>query len=616
MGEQGGSGEATHVLPDHSERFFTRYDSWGIRFTFHASRFTSPSPLGTDQSLLPVKTRVIKRREQVILRRPIRDPDQRRAYMQWIAPSEKDTATDALEKRLWDAADQLRANSGLNAAQYSTPVLGLIFLRFADVRFAKIRAGLEKMASSSRRGSRVDEPAAYHAEGVLYLTPNARFEKLLHMPEASNAGKAINEAMRDIEKHNPQLAGVLPKTYEIFNSTLLKELLKRVSEIPATIDYDAFGRIYEYFLGEFARTEGQKGGEFYTPSGIVRLLVEVLEPYHGRILDPACGSGGMFVQSARFVAQNKKNPSSELAIHGQEKVAATVALCRMNLAMHGLEGDIKEAITYYDDLHNSTGKFDFVLANPPFNVNAVDKERLEAEVGKGRRYPFGLPRTDNANYLWIQLFYSTLSGNGRAGFVMANSASDARSSEQEIRKQLIEARAVDVMVAVGPNMFYTVTLPCTLWFLDKGKQKTPRADKILFLDARQIYRQVDRAHRDWTEGQIGLLANVVRLYRDEEPDFTLGGPEAEAKLKEVFGKKLRFADVPGLCKAATIKEIEAQGWSLNPGRYVGVAPGEEVSDEDFKEHLEALNEELEALNAQARELEVTIARNVAEILEA
>jgi type I restriction enzyme M protein len=317
--------------------------------------------------------------------------------MQWIAPSEKDISTDTLENRLWAAADQLRANSGLTSAQYSTPVLGLIFLRFADTRFAKRQATLEKAAASSRRGSRMDDPAAYNAEGVLYLTPNARFDKLLHLPEGSNAGKAINETMRDIEKHNPQLAGVLPKTYEIFTGTLLKELLKRVSEIPATIDYDAFGRIYEYFLGEFARTEGQKGGEFYTPSTIVRLLVEVLEPYHGRILDQACGSGGMFVQSARFVAEHKKNPSSELAIHGQEKVADTVKLCRMNLAMHGLEGDIKEAITYYDDLHNSTGRFDFVLANPPFNVNAVDKERLEAEVGKGRRYPFGLPRSRASN---------------------------------------------------------------------------------------------------------------------------------------------------------------------------------------------------------------------------
>jgi type I restriction enzyme M protein len=451
---------------------------------------------------------------------------------------------------------------------------------------------------------------------VLYLTPNARFEKLLQMPESANVGKAINEAMGDIEKHNPQLAGVLPKTYAIFTSTLLKELLKRVSEIPPTLSYDAFGRIYEYFLGEFARNEGSKGGEFYTPSSIVRLLVEVLEPYHGRILDPACGSGGMFVQSARFVSEHKKNPSSELAIHGQEKVAATVSLCRMNLAMHGLEGDIREAITYYDDLHNSTGQFDFVLANPPFNVNAVDKERLEAEVGKGRRYPFGLPRTDNANYLWIQLFYSTLNQTGRAGFVMANSASDARSSEQELRKQLIEARAVDVMVAVGPNMFYTVTLPVTLWFLDPGKQRTPRADKVLFLDARHIYRQIDRAHRDWTEGQIGFLANLVRLYRGEETDFTLGGSEAEAKLKEVFGKKLKFTDVPGLCKTATVREIEAQGWSLNAGRYVGVAPGEDVSDEDFKEQLGTLNEELESLNAQARELAQTIARNVAEILEA
>src|SRR5215471_13466044 len=255
--------------------------------------------------------------------------------MIWIAPSEKDHDSEALEKRLWAAADQLRANSGLTSQQYSQPVLGLIFLRFAGVRFAARQSELERAASSGRRGSRVDEPSAYHAEGVLYLSPNARFAYLLALPEGEAVGKALSDAMRDIEKNNPALAGVLPKTYEIFNSTLLKELLKKVSEIPANPGYDAFGRIYEYFLGEFARTEGQKGGEFFTPSCIVRLLVQILEPYHGRVLDPACGSGGMFVQSARFVHEHRRNPSAELSLHGQERVGATVALSRMNLAVHG-----------------------------------------------------------------------------------------------------------------------------------------------------------------------------------------------------------------------------------------------------------------------------------------
>ena len=534
--------------------------------------------------------------------------------MHWVAPSEKDAAAATLEKRLWEAADHLRANSGLTSAQYSTPVLGLIFLRFADVRFANVRAGLEKASASSRKGSRVDDPKAYHAQGVLYLTPNARFQHLLELPESQPIGKKINEAIEDIEKHN-ELKNVLPRSYTIFTASLLKELLKKISEIPASLEFDAFGRIYEYFLGEFARTEGQKGGEFFTPSCIVRLLVEILEPFSGRILDPASGSCGMFVQSARFVSEHQQNPSAKLAIFGQEKVGSNVNLGRMNLAMHGLEGSVIEANSYYDDPHKATGQFDFVLANPPFNVNAVDKERLEKQVGPGKRFPFGLPRTDNGNYLWIQLFYSALNAKGRAGFVMANSASDARSSEQDIRRKLIEAKAVDVMVAVGPNMFYTVTLPCTLWFLDRGKAKTDRADKVLFLDARHIYRQIDRAHRDWSEAQVGFLANVVRLYRGEELDLVYGDGEAEKKIKEVFGKKPRYKDVPGLCKAATLKDIEAQGWSLNPGRYVGVAPGEEEDEEEFKEKLRDLNEDLKALNANAKNLESKISNILENILD-
>ncbi|MBU0511981.1 MAG: type I restriction-modification system subunit M [Chloroflexi bacterium] len=525
----------------------------------------------------------------------------------------------------------------------------------------------------------------------MYLPPEARWSQLMNLPESENIGKAINDAMRAIEAENDDLRDVLPKTYNRLDNLVLFNLLKNFNSVPMDIEGDAFGKIYEYFLGNFAMSEGQRGGEFFTPTALVKLIVEIIEPFHGRIYDPACGSGGMFVQSANFVARHRiKNlPGLDgevsqksvvgrdlagldgevsqkrvvgrdlagldsevsqksvvgrdlagldtISIYGQERVAETVRLCKMNLAVHGLGGDIRQGNSYYEDLHNSVlssskgapGKFDFVMANPPFNVNNIDKERIKDDTA---RFPLGMPRVDNGNYLWIQLFYSSLNSSGRAGFVMANSASDARQSELEIRKQLIEDAAVDVMVAVGGNFFYTVTLPCTLWFLDKGKAALPpspklgegpgvrASDTVLFLDARHIYRQIDRAHRDFTPKQIDFLANIVRLYRGEDLNgfqfshdgLNLTQPQIE-NLQSLFSNR-QYQDVPGLCKVATRAEIAAQGWSLNPGRYVGVA--ERAADDfDFAERLTELNEELEVLNSEARELKERIAENISILLE-
>ena len=507
-----------------------------------------------------------------------------------------------IEKRLWDAADELRANSKLKSSEYSVPVLGLIFLRYADHRFTAAEEELSKKASSRRSVGKTD----YQAKGVLYLPDQARFSALLLKPEGGDIGQAINDAMKAIEAENPDLKDVLPKTYNRMENSSLVELLKLMASIPMDIEGDAFGKIYEYFLGKFAMSEGRKGGEFFTPTSIVKLIVEIIEPFHGKIFDPACGSGGMFVQSARFTQKHREKPTDVISVYGQERVAETVRLCKMNLAVHGLAGDIREGNTYYEDLHDCVGKFDFVMANPPFNVNRVDKERLE----KDPRFPFGLPRVDNANYLWIQQFYSALDKQGRAGFVMANSAADARRSELEIRKQLIEDRAVDVVVTIGPNFFYTVTLPCTLWFLDRGKKGTDREHTVLFLDARHIYNQIDRAHRDFTPQQIEFLANIVRLYRGEdlENEHDTAGMMAE-KFPET-----KYVDVAGLCGVKSVEEIEAQGWSLNPSRHVGVADRTQ-DDFDFFERLEELNEELEVLNNEARELEGRIADNTAALLE-
>jgi type I restriction enzyme M protein len=387
------------------------------------------------------------------------------------------------------------------------------------------------------------------------------------------------------------------------------------NSIEMDMEGDVFGRIYEYFLAQFAMSEGRRGGEFFTPVSIVRLIVEIIEPYTGRILDPACGSGGMFVQSARFIEEHQGDPDAELSIYGQERVSQTARLCQMNLAVHGLEGDIRQGNTYYEDIHNSVGKFDFVMANPPFNVNRVDKERIEDDP----RFPLGLPNVDNANYLWVQIFYSALNESGRAGFVMANSAADARHSEQAIREKLIQDDAVDVMVSVGSNFFYTVTLPCTLWFLDNGKPEG-RKDKVLFLDARNVFRQIDRAHRDFTPEQIDFLAGIVRLYRGEDlngyqfdPEgLNLTEPQIEM-LEKAFANQ-EYQDVPGLCKVTDRDEIETQGWSLNPGRYVGVA--ERATDDfDLTERLKKLNGELGRLNTQANKLERKISKNLLEIIK-
>jgi type I restriction enzyme M protein len=411
--------------------------------------------------------------------------------------------------------------------------------------------------------------------------------------------------MRDIEANNPDLDGILPKTYTSIDNATIASLLRHINSYTKGLEGDAFGLIYEYFLAKFALAEGQGAGEFFTPASIVRLIVEIIEPFHGRIFDPACGSGGMFVHSAHFVERHKKSPGKELSVYGQEKTGETVRLAKMNLAVHGLSGEIREGNSYYDDLHDSVSRFHFVMANPPFNVDRIDKAKLEDDA----RFP-DLPRADNGNYIWIQLFATALNETGRAGFVMANSASDARYSEGEIRRKLIEDDIVDVMVAVGSNFFYTVTLPVTLWFLDRGKSTSDRAGKVLFIDARQVFRQVDRAHRDFTDEQIEFLANIVRLYRGEEPEFAFG----ENELFTARFPEGDYKDIAGLCKVATVEEIEAQGGSLNPGRYVGTHV-EDLEDEVFEEKLAAAQIELHELASRSTALHDAVDSVLIQLLE-
>jgi len=430
-----------------------------------------------------------------------------------------------LEDNLWDAANALRAHGGIKASDYAVPVLGLIFLKFAENKYSQFERAILKEYQEAK-GTRMEQSIQKIAlaQCGFYLPDNARFNHLLNLPGDQSMAKALREAMEGIEQYqDAQFKDVLPtKDYfdiEKKKADILPELLKTFSDIPKDSSGDVFGKIYEYFLSKFAKSEGQKGGEFFTPTSVVRFIVEVIEPYTGKIYDPACGSGGMFVQSATFV-RNANRDTNELYVCGQEHMGETVRLAKMNLLVNNLRGEILETNSYANDPHDSYGQFDYVMANPPFNVKSVKESTV---IKDPRFYEYGLPKTkgnkddkiSDANYLWISLFATSLKKTGRAGFVMPNSASDARNAEYAIRKKIVDSGIVDCMVSMPSNMFLTVTLPATLWFFDKQKVKTKRKDQILFLDARNVYRQIDRAHREWTEEHQQNLATIVRLYRGE-----------------------------------------------------------------------------------------------------
>ena len=430
-----------------------------------------------------------------------------------------------LEDDLWDAANSLRAYGGIKASDYAVPVLGLIFLRFAENKYAHAEPEITKVYNQDK-GTRLERPLEKIAveKCGFYLPPEARYDYLLNLPGEVKTAHAIKEAMESIERtQDLQFQGVLPKDpyfdIEKKKADILPQLLKAFSDIPKDASGDIFGKIYEYFLGKFALSEGQKGGEFFTPTSVVRFIVETIEPFSGKIFDPACGSGGMFVQSANFLKEVNLE-RSKIYVEGQEFMGETVRLAKMNLLVNNLRGEIAEVNSYEDDHFNSLGKFDYVMANPPFNVKGIQESTVKND---SRFTTYGLPKPKgkkqdkitDANYLWISLFATSLNDQGRAGFVMANSASDARNAEYEIRKKIVDSGIVDCMVTIPSNMFYTVTLPATLWFFDKGKRGSDREGKILFIDARTTFRQLDRAHRDWSEEQIQNLAAIIRLYRGE-----------------------------------------------------------------------------------------------------
>ena len=570
-----------------------------------------------------------------------------------------------LEADLWESADLLRAGSKLTSSQYCMPVLALLFLRYAYSRFKMVEAELLKNRPS--RGGRVMpvEPSDFAAKSALYLPREAQFDYLVNLSDDQPLGEAVNHAMSLVEEQSEQLTGILPKSYTMFSDELLRELLRIFNN--KTLDEiggDVIGRIYEYFLSKFAKAVASDDGVFFTPKSLVKMLVNVLEPKQGIMLDPACGSGGMFVQTGDFVNAGGMNANTQMTFYGQEKVEYNAQLCLMNMAVHGLNGRIisgDEANSFYHDAHNLAGKCNYVMANPPFNV---DKVKAESASAAGR-LPFGLPGVNaktkeigNANYLWISYFYAYLNDHGRAGFVMASSATDSANKDRDIREKLVLTGDVDVMVSVGNNFFYTLSLPCSLWFFDKAK-RLENKNRVLFIDARNYYTVVDRTLNEWSEWQLKNLQAIVHLYRGETEKYrqlvaeyndALDGrtlqqceeelvaikqaakdavanavrkekkrvereqnesiAEAEAMLETAhqrewltskFGLDGEYQDVLGLCKIATLSEIEEKNYSLTPGAYVGVA---EVEDDgvDFHERMNEIHTELASLNKEANVL--------------
>lgn len=584
-----------------------------------------------------------------------------------------------LENELWEAADLLRADSKVTSQEYCMPVLGLIFLRYAYSRFKFVEADILK--DRPVRNGRVlpVEADDFKTKSAIFLPEEARYDYLLNLPDNTDMGQAINHAMELIEQQSTQLKGILPKNYTILQDDLLRELLRIFNNSAFNeMKDDIIGRIYEYFLNKFAPAVASDDGVFFTPKSLVRMIVNVIEPSHGTVLDPACGSGGMFVSSADFIEQYGANANTAMTFYGQEKVDYNAKLCIMNMAVHGLNAKIvsgDEANSFYRDYHQLEGCCDYVMANPPFNVDKVKSETAQ----NAGRLPFGLPRVNknkeigNANYLWISYFHAYLNETGRAGFVMASSATDSQGKDKGIREQLVGTGDVDVMLSVGNNFFYTKSLPCTLWFFDKGKREENK-DKVLFIDARNYYTVVDRTLNEWSDWQMKNLNAIVWLYRGEVEKYealieeyknvlgrAISFEEALALLQEELAglqKRVKvelehaarndkkrvqvhydeliaaknaeitiakeaiwlyekfgdgeYRDILGLCKCATRAEIAEKGYSLTPGAYVGVAPVED-DGVDFAERMAEIHGELITLQAESNALMDTISKNMKEM---